>query len=222
MAYLLRLNDLGFRKGVVAETVVSTYNPDGSSNAAPMGVFMVDDEHVSVNFYNSSQTLANVKANKAAVLNLTRDIAVYYRSAFKDANPASKLPEDWFTVGDVVKAPILWSAEATVAVTLEGLSTVDFDRTTAMFKVHRVGIDTNQRYYPKIYCRAFGATIEAIIHATRVEALAGVKAEQKRVDESLRQIDVCNDVVRRVAPDSEYSVIMADLMKRISGVRDKR
>ena len=192
-----------------------------------MGVSMIDDGHVSINFYNSSQTFANVKANRAAVLNLTSNIDIYYRSAFKDANPEGKLPEDWFTVGGSVKAPLLWSADATVAVTLDALDTLDFDRTRGIFKVHKINlsVDEDQRYYvsyPKVYCRAFGATVEAIIHATRVVALSGIKTEQKHVLNLLGQIDVCNDVVSRTAPNSPYSAIIADLMKRVGGFRGQR
>jgi hypothetical protein len=34
-------------------------------------------------------------------------------------------------------------------------------------------------------------------------------------------IDNCNDVVNRVAPNSVYSLVMADLMKRIDSWRSK-
>ena len=35
---MAKLTDLGFSKGMIFETIVSTYNPDGTPNAAPMGV----------------------------------------------------------------------------------------------------------------------------------------------------------------------------------------
>ena len=35
---MAKLTDLGFSKGIIFETIVSTYNLDGSPNAAPMGV----------------------------------------------------------------------------------------------------------------------------------------------------------------------------------------
>jgi len=200
------------------ETIVSTYNPDGSSNAAPMGVSMIDEQHVAINFYDSSQTLANVKTGRCAVINLTSDIGVYYRSAFKEENPEGKVPEEWFTIAEAVRAPKLLSAGANVEVTLIDLAALDLGRTRAGFKVDRVNA---LRQNPQVYCRAFGATVEAIIHATRVEALAEITSESKRVEESLRQIEVCNDVVRHVAPDSGYSVIMADLMKRTRGCYKK-
>ena len=49
----MKLVDLGFSKGTIVETIVSTYNRDGKPNAAPMGVATIDDEHLSVDFFVS-------------------------------------------------------------------------------------------------------------------------------------------------------------------------
>jgi len=209
---MVNLTDLGFRKGTVSETIVTTYNPDGSCNAAPMGAIMIDEENVSINFYNSSLTLANVKTEKAAVLNLTSDIWIYYKTAFKEVNPEGRLPEDWFTLAEAVKAPKLWSADATVEVKLTDLNSLDYDRTKAVFRVCRV---MALQKWPKAYCRGFGVTVEAIIHATRVRELAKSRSERERLKSLLKQIQNCNDVVCHVAPDSSYSDVMEDLMKRI-------
>ncbi len=65
------------------------------------------------------------------------------------------------------------------------------------------------------------ATLEAIIHATRVKAFLNDEGEQKQVSKLLKLIDNCNDVVNRVAPNSSYSIVMADLMKRIDSWRSK-
>ena len=35
---MTNLDDLGFLKGSIGETIVSTYDVDGQPNAAPMGV----------------------------------------------------------------------------------------------------------------------------------------------------------------------------------------
>ena len=65
------------------------------------------------------------------------------------------------------------------------------------------------------------ATLEAIIHATRVKAFLNDEEEQKQVSKLLELIDNCNCVVNRVAPNSAYSSVMADLMKRIDSWRSK-
>ena len=215
---LAKLADLGFLKGVIAEAIVSTYNKDATPNAAPMGVTMIDDEHLAIDFFNSSKTLGNVKANRCAVANLTGAIEVYYRTAFKEANPNGVLPQEWFEKAKAVKAPKLLLAEATIDVSVTDLVALGAEKTRAVFIVELVQATEK---YPQAYCRAFGATIEAIIHATRVKALLNEEKERKRVSELLKKISRCNEVVGRVAPNSTYSLVMADLIKRIDSWRNK-
>jgi len=73
---------------------------------------------------------------------------------------------------------------------------------------------------PKVYCRAQFATIEAIIHATRIKPLLrGDKQEQKQAIRLLELVELCQDIVDRTAPKSPYSEIMADLTQRINSWR---
>lgn len=207
---MAKLSDLGFLKGAIAETIVSTYNADGSPNAAPMGVSMIDDDHVAVEFFNSSTTFSNVKANRCAVVNLTSNIEVYYRTAFKEANPDGVLPQEWFQKAAVVNAPKLALADATFEISIYNLA-LNSEKSRALFKVR--SLEASQMY-PQVYCRAFGATVEAIILATRVKVLADSEAERERVGELLRRIQLCSSIVDRVATGSAYSAVMADLEKR--------
>ncbi len=215
---MAKLSDLGFLKGAVTETVVSTYNADGEPNAAPMGVTMTDEQHLAISLFNSSATLANIKSGRCAVLNLTGNIEVYYRTAFKEANPGGVLPKGWFQKAKAVNAPKLRLAEATVEVSVTEMAAQGAEKTRADFAVELVQAT---RKYPQVYCRAFGATLEAIIHATRVKALANDEKEQERVGELLKKIACCDEVAGRVAPNSQYSLVMDDLKKRIEAWRQK-
>ena len=119
-----KLTDLGFLKGIIAETIVSTYNMDGKPNAAPMGVTMEDEQHLIIDLFNSSTTYSNIKANRCAVVNLTGDIEVFYRTVFKEANPDGKLPIEWFEKAAVVNAPKLRLADATIDVSVYDLEPI--------------------------------------------------------------------------------------------------
>jgi hypothetical protein len=213
-----KLSDLGFLKDVVVETIVSTYNTNGKPNAAPMGITMMDERHLAINLFNSSTTCANIKSNRCAVVNLTGKVEIFYRTAFKEANPDGVLPQEWFEKAKAVNAPKLRLAEATIDVSVTDLVALDAEKTRAVFTVELVQA---ARKSPQVYCRAFGATIEAIIHATRVKALLNDEKEQKRVSELLKKISYCNDVVNRVAPNSSYSLVMADLIKRVNSWEQK-
>ena len=207
-----KLTDLGFSKGMIAECVVSTYNIDGKPDAAPMGVIMEDEQQLIINFFNSSITCSNIKANRCAVVNLTSNIELFYKTAFKEANPDGKLPPEWFEKASVVNAPRLRFADATIDVLLNDMVPVGVEKTKAILNVKLVEATAK---YPQVQSRAMFLTLEAIIHATRVKAFINRENEKKQVSKLLELIDNCNEVVNRVAPDSSYSVVMADLMKRI-------
>jgi hypothetical protein len=215
---MAKLSELGFMKCAVVEILVSTYNRDGSSNAAPMGATLQDDRHLALNLYNSSTTLANLKSGRCAVVNLTGNIEVYYRATFKEANPDGVLPKEWFEKAAAVNAPKLRLAEAAVEVSLTDLAAEGEEKTRVVFAVEQVHAEQG---FPRVYCRAFGLTLEAIVHATRVKLLAADPEEQAHVGELLRKIRDCNDVVDRIAPNSSYSTVMADLVKRVDGWRQK-
>jgi hypothetical protein len=217
-----KLGDLGFLKGVISETVVSTYSVDGKPNAAPMGITLLDEQHLTVDVFNSSQTYRNIKTNRGAVINLTGSIEVFYRSAFKEANPQGKLPSEWFEKAQFVNAPKLTLAEASIEVSVEHLELMT---TRGTMKTHALlevkSIQATQKY-PKVFSRAMSLTVEAIIHATRVKILLKDEEQEKHVAKLLEVISDCRQVVNRVAPNSSYSLVMDDLMQRVEGWRKSK
>jgi hypothetical protein len=215
---MAKLNDLGFVKGPIFETIVSTYNPNGTANAAPMGATMQDPQTLSLNIFNSSQTSHNLKTSKSAVINLTSNIEVFYKTAFKESNPNGQLPQEWFEKAEIVNAPQLRFADATVNVSLGSMEPVGAEKTKFSCNIQQINA---VKRCPQVYCRAMSATVEAIVHATRVKAFADDEKEQKNVNKLLEKIADCNNVVNRVAPNSTYSATMADLMARIDSWRKK-
>ena len=214
---MVKLTDLGFTKAEIFETILSTFNPDGTADAAPMGVTMQNSQTISLNLYNSSQTSRNLKANTCAVINLTSDIEVFYKTTFKEANPNGKLPQEWFEKEEAVNAPKLRSADATVAVTIVKIEPNGAEKTKFSCNIQR--IDTS-KVYPQVYCRAMSATLEAILHATRVKLFINDSSKQKDVGKLVGLIENSNDIVNRTAPNSAYSAVMTDLMTRIDGRRE--
>ncbi len=213
-----KLTDLGFLKGVVAECIVSTYNLNGEPNAAPMGVIMDDEQHLVINLFNSSTTCTNIKARKCAVVNLTSDIEVFYKTAFKEANPDGKVPQEWFENAHAVNAPKLRFADATIDISVKDMASINREKTRALCNVKLV--QASQKF-PQVHCRAMDATLEAIINATRVKAFVNDEKKQKQVGKLLEMIENYNDIVNRVAPNSVYSSVMADLKERIGSWRSK-
>jgi len=215
---MANLTNLGFSKGIISETIVTTYNKDGTPNAAPMGIIMEDEEHLTINLFNSSTTSSNIKSNRCAVVNLTSNIEVFYKAAFKEINHSGKLPFEWFEKASSVNAPKLSLADASIEVSVKELVKVDAQKTQAVFKIDSI---KSPLKYPQGHSRAMSQTLEAIIHATRVKALLNDSKQQKKVKHLLEMIKDCQDVVNRVAPNSQYSLVMDDLMKQINSWRQK-
>ena len=213
------ITDLGFSKGIIFETIISTFDGAGNPNAAPMGVIMEDEQTLSLTIFNSSLTSHNLKASECAVINLTSDIAIFYRSTFKEANPDGKLPLEWFEKAESVNAPKLRWADATVEVSVTSIQLEGLDKPKLQCKIEKVSAT---KHYPEPICRAMALTLEAIIHATRVKAFAVDPLKQEEVNKLLGLIENCNEVVKRVAPKSTYSDVMADLTNRINHWRTKQ
>ena len=214
------LTELGFSKGTIVETIVTTYNMDGQPNAAPMGATVTNPQRIALRIYTSSLTYKNLQSKRCAVINVTTDPEIFYKTAFKEASVEGIVPQKFFEKAETVDAPKLRSADAHVEVTVADIIPLDAERVEVTCQVELVQALS---VLPKAYCRALFATIEAIIHATRVEALI-VHGERQKREQALKLIETireCNDVVNRVAPNSHYSEIMADLNQRVNSWRAK-
>ena len=210
------LTSLGFVKEGIFETVVSTYRPDGRPNAAPMGVMLEDDECLSIRPFKSTLTYRCLMDKMAAALNITSDPLVYYRSVFKDANPGGELPEEWFEKAEVVDAPRLRAAEASVEVDVVRCEDVGGVRAKILCRVRRIYLGGG--CHVRAYSRAVHAAMESIIHATRIKFLLS-KEERDKADRLVELVYHYDSVVRRVAPHSVYSDIMDGLVSRIEAWR---
>ena len=214
---MAKLTDLGFSKGVIVETILSTYNSNGQPSAAPMGTKMENEQRIAIRLYNSSLTLKNLQLNTCAAINLTSDIDLFYRTAFKEANSQGTLPEEMFEKAETVNAPRLSNADAVVEISVAKMTPIDEERTEAICDVKLI---TAQKTFPQVYCRAFSATLEAIIHATRVKVfLAGNEKQKAQALKLQENIKACSDLVHRVAPKSRYTEIMAEIAGMVNSWR---
>ena len=68
---MVNLEDLGFAKGIIFETIVSTYSSQGSPNIAAMGVLQLDSENIMIRIYKSSKTYNNLVSRRCAIINLS-------------------------------------------------------------------------------------------------------------------------------------------------------
>lgn len=212
------LVDRGFVDGLIMETIVSTSDSTGHHDAAPMGIVKNKDQ-LTIKPFTSSLTFENLNATKCAVVNVTSDPKLFYITAFKEANPNGKLSPELFEKAKTIPAPKLREADATIEVTVDKTAFPFSERAEFLCDVQYID---DPKIFPKVYCRAQFATIEAIVHATRIKPfMKGTEQQQKRALKLLELVDVCQDIVDRTAPNSYYSEIMTDLNKSISMWRSK-
>jgi len=212
------LEDLGFLKNGIVETIVSTYNSDGQPNAAPMGVKRIDAQNVILRPYVSTLTYKNLRSRRSAVINVTSNPELYYRTTFKEANSEGRLPAEWFSRAENVDAPRLLSADAFIEVSVVNIESPSGQRAEVLCGVKLV---KRSNVLPKAYCRATFATIESIIHATRVKAFLA-SGQHKEAERQMKLIKYYSAIVDRVAPDSRYSETMNDLIQRINSWKKEK
>ena len=216
---MTKLTDLGFSKDTVVETILSTYNPDGQPNAAPMGILMKNEQCVTIKLYKSSSTYQNLVSRRCGVINITSDPELFFLSAFKEANPNAKIPPEWFEKAEILDAPKLHIADATVEISIAKITPINAEITEAVCDVKLVKAT---KALPKVYCRALFATIEAIIHATRIKVfLSGNNRQREQASMLMENIAYCRETVNRVAPSSRYAEIMTELTKMITTWRSE-
>jgi hypothetical protein len=211
---MTKLTELGFSKGIILETIVSTYNTDAQPNAAPMGATMINSNSIALKIYTSSLTYKNLQSKRSAVINITSNPETFYKTAFKEANPDRTLPQEWFEKAQTVDAPKLSIADAHIEVTVTEIRAIDTEKTQVTCEIKHIQTAT---IMPKAYCRASFATIEAIIHATRVKAFLNNDNKEKKEQalKLLENIKEYREIVNRVAPNSLCTKIMTELTQRV-------
>ncbi|MEM3383139.1 MAG: DUF447 family protein [Nitrososphaerales archaeon] len=203
----ISLSDLGFIKNCIFEAIVSTYNIKNLPNAAPMGIKTNDMRKLIIKPYITSQTYRNLLSQKCAVINITSDPLIYYKTALKNIDDCDVI-SDWFEKADQVNAPKLKNADAYIEVRVTKIENKK-DRAKVLFDVVDI---IPVKITPKAYCRANFAVIESIIHVTRIKVFL---KNRRKIEELTNLVKYYDTLVKRVAPHSIYSKIMEENLKRI-------
>lgn len=72
------LEKLGFRRGWIYETVLTTQSRRGSMNSAPMGVWTSDMKSINIKAYKNSKTLENLLENNFFVINFPNCVQLFH------------------------------------------------------------------------------------------------------------------------------------------------
>lgn len=194
------LEKLGFREGTIVETIVTTLNPNGTVNPAPMGIIRKDSMILEIKPFKTSQTYRNILNNQIACINVITDPSFYLLTAFKDKQFDGFLQPKFNGLRMI-------QAEAYILLKNVYQKMINDIRGAFYFEVKGIEYKTVN---PKAYNRGDSATIDAIIHATRVKAFL----HQGKLDdakEARSHFYLCRDTVNSVTK----STIIDELVRLI-------
>jgi hypothetical protein len=202
------LSAVGLEKGVIYETIVSTRAPDGTPNAAPMGVRSFDGRTLMLLPFKSTRTYRNLLATRTAVANITDDPQLFYDTALKEGTPC---PREMFEEAKHVEAPRLTHAESIIELTVSSIRDEGPDR--ARVDCDPVYSEVLQ-LRPKPYCRGKLAAMEAIIHATRVKVFLK-EGRREEADRLIQSILSYKALAERIGPKSSYLKVIEDVVAKV-------
>ena len=196
-----KLDSLGFRRGRIAEIILVTLNPDGSPNAAPMGVRRSGDAAFDVRPFKSSSTYRNLSRNPVSAINVTHDPVVFLATAFKE--DALRQPD--------IDGLRIRGCDALVALERTGGMEALEDRFSFTNQAKDITI---YRDTPQVFSRGVAEAIEAVIHATRVKAFT----EQGRLTDAdmyEKKVGECVSVIRRVSGQGTPEATVAETLEEL-------
>lgn len=193
------MREMGFKKGRIVETIVTTYNRDGSPNAAPMGVYAWRRRILVLKVHSRSDTCANILRTGGCVVNLVYDPFLFIRSALAPKGEP-EVKEEETGKAETVYAPFLRESHAYLEAGVLGFSRYtkrDAHGTSQVYVVKcRVQRRVVLRSCPVGLNRGIAAAIEIAIKLSR--------GRKDGVEEHMR-------VMRRTLNAAEYSEIASFL-----------
>ena len=181
---------------MIIETIVTTLDPAGVVNIAPMGVEWTggDDAPVLKPFLETV-TYRNVVATRAAVVNLVDDVRVFARAAL--SNPSYAVLPATVVRGVVLEAACSWRE----------LQIRSIDSTPPRSRIETGIVHHGFRREFIGFNRARHAVLETAIYATRVHMLA-----RDFLESELARLQVIVD--KTAGPDEhEAMAVLADFIR---------
>lgn len=194
------LKRLGFTENCIVETILVTKKENNTYNAAPMGVIRVKNI-LEVKPFKSSMTYKNLHRTKHASINITDDPMLFFKTAFKTQFEDTSPITDW----------LIEDSYAAIMVEKTGQVSSSNIRASFIFKPTRIIINKNE---PTVFSRGRAEAIEAVIHATRVNAFLSEKRE-KEVKELVKKIQNNFQIISRVSDKNSEEMRVVGSLKNL-------
>ena len=164
----------------------------GPPHAAPMGIWSEDFDTLNMAIYKDSKTLKNIIKEKEFTVNFVDDITIFYESLFNKGKIA-------FEQAKQVSAPVIQDSSAIIECKVKHIA-----KKENRFHIRAEIVDIRIWDKIRLINRAESLVLESLIMVTRLPHFP-----DRGLDEILKENF---RVVGKVAPDSTYVHIMANVM----------
>ena len=198
------LDRIGFSRGSIVESVLTTLNPDGSVNAAPMGVARKGPVQLEIRPYRSSKTHSNLNRNPEACINVINDPTIFLVTAFKEEKFDFSPPK--FSHDNSIE-----QADAVVFLTMLKREEIDKERSSFVGEASSIKLITES---PTVFSRGRAQAIEAIIHATRIEYYLKNR-KLVEAEDYIDRFNRCKRVVLKVSSQDSPETRTVEALERL-------
>lgn len=205
-----KLDQMGFDFGSTMEIILTTWNNDGTVNAAPMGIVRDIKDQIIIRPYKSSNTYRNMLRNNEACINLTQDSEIFLKTAFKDENLGPYLIEDGKLSLD--------GSDAFIQVKIINFESENENRSTFTCSIQQI---ITKKRIPIGFSRGKNNAIEAMIHASHMRYKINESDEDIKTDlinfnyniQVIKKVSAVNSIEMKVACKLESLVEKWRLIK---------
>lgn len=189
---MLGLYSLGMEKGLLYETIVTTKNPDGTPNAAPIGVICKEDNEIVFYLHKGSKTFDNVRREKSFHVNILNDPMVFVESTIGNLEITEFQADD---NGFFIKsAEAFFSAEVTHEKLVQRKDHLGTSITNVI-RARVLEVVKNQQNVQPLN-RAIYGIIEALVYLSRIDI---VPEDEKKA--YMDQMSEISRVVKKVGSE---------------------
>ncbi len=170
----MNIAGMGFTPGRIMEAIVTTFNEDGSPNAAPIGICPLEDGKIQMDVHEPSDTRHNILRTGCCVVNIIFDPYLFLKCAILGSGKGeaeNEITADEIVPAENIDAPALKEANAWIE--LKMLQSEEKTKTDMhgemklsriIFSVEKIKVN---KEYPVAINRGVFAAIETAVALSR-------------------------------------------------------
>jgi hypothetical protein len=206
----IKMDQMGFDYGSTIEAVLTTWNHDGTVNAAPMGVIRNLKDQIIIKPYRASNTFRNMLRNKEVCVNTTQDSEIFLKTAFKD---------EGLGLFPIKKGYLLLEgSDASIKCKIINVESENTNRPEFTAEIKQI---LTKKRIPISFNRGRNNAIEAIIQASHIRYKSNERGEDVKTDlinfnyniQIIKKISASNSTEMKVANKLESLIKKWRLVK---------